>query len=126
MIVGWNELVSHVVVSNCLLEVRGALVVGVYMQAMITRGLLGYDGRSSRVAETWRVAVFNFQNWEQCGVLLGNRLLRRCLLFIRHPLSLCVLPEHPLSSGFARCFLGLYLVYLHELFHGVRGDAVLW
>ena len=27
VIVGWNELVSHVVVSNCLLEIRGALVV---------------------------------------------------------------------------------------------------
>ncbi len=64
---------------------------------------------------------FDFQNWERCGVLLGNSLL-----FIRHPLSLCVLSEHPLSLGFARCFLGLYLVYLHKLFHSVRGDAVLW
>jgi hypothetical protein len=27
VIVGWDELVSHVVVSNCLLEIRGALVV---------------------------------------------------------------------------------------------------
>ena len=27
VIVGWNELVSHVVVSDCLLEIGGALVV---------------------------------------------------------------------------------------------------
>ncbi len=27
VIVGWNEMVRHVVVSNCLLEIRGALIV---------------------------------------------------------------------------------------------------
>ncbi len=27
VVVGWNELVSHVVVANCLLEIRRALVV---------------------------------------------------------------------------------------------------
>ena len=27
VIVGWDELVSHVVVANCLLEIGGALVI---------------------------------------------------------------------------------------------------
>ncbi len=115
LLVAWYlHHVEHVVLRQRLCEV---LLMCVVRWALIV--VLGYDGGSSCVAETLGVDVFDFQNWERCGVLLGNRLLRCCLLFLHHPLSSCFLPEQPLSLDFACASVGLYFVYFHKLFYDV-------
>ncbi len=65
---------------------------------------------------------FNIGEWH--WAVLWACFLTRCQLLFLHPLSLRLLAEHPLRLRFACCFLGLYFVDFHWLFHRICCDAV--